>query len=177
MNKLNFHPFPIIITERLSLRQLKEEDITSIFNLRSNPTINKYLDRAPMLTMEEATAFITKINKGIQNNQWIYWAITLKDTDKLMGTICLWNFSKEYTIADIGYELHPDFQGKGFMSEAIKTIIQYASEELPLEVIEAYTHRENKNSSNLLLKNNFGLNSKRVDEDNEYHIVFERFLK
>jgi len=130
-----------------------------------------------MQTLEDATAFIFKINNGIKNNQWIYWAITLKDNSDLIGTICLWNFSNGNTVADIGYELHPDFQGKGYMSEALKIVLKYASETLSLTKIEAHTHPENIASKNLLLNNDFLLNQKIMEKKFSYLSIFERLLK
>ena len=173
MNQLNFHHFPILPTERLYLRQLKAADSTAIYQLRSNRLINKYINRPLLEKQEEANEFIQNINHGIKNNQWIYWGIALKEREELIGTICLWNFSNENRIADIGYELDPDFQGKGYMSEAVKAVIQYGFKQLFLEVIEAHTDRENLASKNLLLKNDFILNPNRVEEEDENYVIFE----
>ena len=113
MNKINFIPFPNLTTERLVLRQLKFEDENEICFLRSDESINKYIDRPKTATNEDARKFIDKINTGIERNDWIYWAITTKENDKLIGTICLWNFSHEKYIAELGFELIPEYQGKG----------------------------------------------------------------
>ena len=43
MTKRNFTPFPILATERLTLRQLSIDDQQNIFALRSDKEINKYL--------------------------------------------------------------------------------------------------------------------------------------
>ena len=99
--------------------------------------------------------FIEKILSAIKKNQSVYWAITLKDEDTLIGTICLWNISIENNTAEIGYELLPDFQGKGIMQEAISKIIEYGFNKMKLKVITAFTHPGNSRSTNLLLKNNF----------------------
>ena len=50
--------FPILTTERLTLRQLLESDVQEIFLLRSDKTINKFLDRKPSETLEDALNFI-----------------------------------------------------------------------------------------------------------------------
>jgi ribosomal-protein-alanine N-acetyltransferase len=100
-------------------------------------------------------AFITKINRGINNNEWIYWAITLKDNSKLIGTICLWNIQPENYRAEIGYELMPGFWGKGIMNEAIPKIIDYAFNTMGLHSIEADIHPGNFQSAVHLGKNGF----------------------
>src|SRR5271169_4733940 len=125
MNNINFIPFPNLTTERLVLRQLIAEDETAIFKLRSDESIAKFLTRPLCKTIEEARAFITKINTGISNNEWLYWTLTLKNNNELIGTICLWNISREHARAEVGFELLPDFQGKGFMQEALTRVLDY----------------------------------------------------
>ena len=55
----------------------------------------------------------------------------------------------------IGYELLPAFQGQGIMQEATSKVIAFGLDVIGLKAIEAYTHLENENSSNLLKKFNF----------------------
>ena len=57
----SFTPFPILKTERLTLRQLSVNDDKEIFALRSDKQVNKYIDRAPSNTIEDARKFIHKI--------------------------------------------------------------------------------------------------------------------
>jgi len=171
--KLNFTPFPILVTERLILRQLDEADKGNIFLLRSDEKVNKYLERTGQKNITEANEFISKINEGISRNKWIYWAISLKENHELIGTICLWNFSNKNTTAEIGYELIPEFHGKGIMNEALRKIIDFGFEKINLRKIYAYTHKENAASIRLLNKNNFVLNKKPEDSENGNHIIFE----
>ena len=151
----NFTPFPVLKTERLTLRQLLSSDDKEIFALRSNETVNKYLDRKPCKAMDDAQTFIQAINKNIQRNDSIYWAITLNGTDKLIGTICLFDFSDDNFKAQIGYELLPDFHGKGIMQEATAKVIDFGIQHMGLNSIKAYTHLKNQSSTRLLKKFNF----------------------
>ena len=155
MGNKNFRPFPVLKTERLILRQLVSSDDEEVFALRSNNEVNKYLGRKASKTIEDAKSFIKTINENIQNNNSIYWAITLKGTDKLIGTICLYEFSNDQLKAEIGYELLPSFQGKGIMQEASSKVIEFAVLSMGLNSIEAYTHSENQSSTRLLEKLNF----------------------
>src|SRR5690606_2517771 len=100
--------------------------------------------------------FIRKINKGIAENESILWGITLNENvQKIIGTICLWNVSIEENKAEIGYVLHPDFQGKGIMQEAVKAVIDYGLNTMQLDKIEASIHPENIKSIRLLEKYDF----------------------
>nr|MBP9881376.1 GNAT family N-acetyltransferase [Chitinophagales bacterium] len=121
-----FKPFPILTTERLTLRQLSIIDEREIFILRSDREINKYLDRQLSNTIDDARNFINKINESIDKNDSLYWGITLRDKNILIGTICLYGFSDENDICEIGYELLTGFQGQGIMMEAVEKVIDYA---------------------------------------------------
>ena len=87
MGDRKFTPFPVLKTERLTLRQLVSSDANEIFALRSDGNVNKYLDRERSKSIDDARTFIQTINENIQRNNSIYWAITLGDTEKLIGTI------------------------------------------------------------------------------------------
>lgn len=155
MLTINFHPFPLLTTERLILRQLVVEDEDAIYTLRSNEKVNKYLTRAKYKSREEAKTFINIINTNISNNESGYWAIRLKNSDRVIGTICLWNISKENYRAEIGFELHPDFQKQGFMQEAVAAVIEYGFKSMKLHSIVGDVDPDNKASIKLLEKNKF----------------------
>ncbi len=159
--------FPILTTERLMLRQLSGSDVQEIFLLRSDSLINKYLGRQPCKTLEDALEFIEKV----KDNNLSYWAIAEKGNEKLVGTICLFDISEEQKKCEIGYELLTEYQGKGIMREAAKKIIEYSFHTLGLKTIDAYTHKENQSSTNLLKELKFKFTDS-VDETNSNLILF-----
>ena len=168
-----FTPFPVLKTERLILRQLSINDDKEIFALRSDKQVNKYLDRVPSASLEDARNFIHKIAEVVRKNEGIYWAISLADNKNLVGTICLFNFSYENDQAEIGYELLPVFQGQGIMQEAISKVISFGVDVIGLKAIEAYTHLENKNSSKLLGKYNFKQKENSDDNSISMFVTFK----
>ena len=167
MTPKNLKIFPILTTERLNLRQLRDSDVEEIFLLRSDALINKYLDRPPNKTLEDALQFIGRIKA----NSLSYWAISQKGNEKLVGTICLFDISEELKKCEIGYELLTEYQGKGIMREAAKRIIEYATETLGLKTVDANTHKDNHSSSNLLRELKFK-GTDRVDETNSNLVLF-----
>jgi len=152
---LNFEPFPQLDTSRLHLRQIRETDVNQIFRLRSDESVTRYLLRAPYKSAKEALEFIRKINRGIANREWIYWGITTRTDDAVMGSICLWNIVQEHFRAEVGYELHPDFQQKGFMAESLEAVLQYGFKEMKLHSIAGNVHPDNRGSIKLLESNGF----------------------
>jgi ribosomal-protein-alanine N-acetyltransferase len=163
----NFTPFPILTTERLTLRQLATADEQEIFTLRSDSEINKYLNRQPANTIDDARNFINKVNENIIKNDALYWAITLNDRNILVGTICLFGFSDETVNCEIGYELLTNFQGQGIMKEAAEKVIDYAFNRIQVRKIEAFLHRDNQKSIKLLEKLLFSNSNEPVKTDAE----------
>ncbi len=160
----NFSTFPILKTERLVLRVLELNDAIAIQSLRSDARVNEFLDRPATNNLDEAVAFIKKIQKGIEQGESMYWVIT--HNSELIGTICLWNLDFENDVAELGYELMPDAQGKGFMNEAIKAVIDFAFNMMCVKTITAFPKQGNVKSIQVLEKNNFVL-------DNTYKFVSE----
>ena len=173
----HFTPFPILTTERLTLRQLLIDDEEDIFTLRSDSEINKYLDRQLSNTIEDASNFIKKVNENIDKNVSLYWAIVMSDRNTFVGTVCLYGFSDENDNCEIGYELLTNFQGQGIMKEAVEKVIDYAFINIKVQNIEACLHRNNQSSINLLEKLLFK-KSNKADETNPellgYHLTNSR---
>ena len=126
--------------------------------------MNEYLVAPRAKSIEDARAFIDKINTGVADNEWLYWAITLKNDNKLIGTICFWNIVSEENKAEIGYVLHPAMQDRGLMQEATTRVIEYGFENIKLGSIEAVLHPGNAKSVTLLKKNAFVYESESGNE-------------
>ena len=165
--------FPKIQTERLSLLRLEESDWEMISFLRTDKKVNAFVNRSSAETKEEALEFIQKINTEFKNGNSFYWKITEKNTDKMIGSICLWNFSKDRKTAEIGYDLSPLYQGKGIMNESLNSIVEFGFKKLELELIEAYTHHKNDSSKKMLERNGFKLEKGKKEKDNENNIIYK----
>ncbi len=157
---LNFANFPVLTTERLVLRQLAHQDAAQIHQLRSDPAVNTYIGRVLSTGVEDAAAFIKKINDSILRNESMYWAISLQEDPGLIGTICYWNFDAANEAIEIGYEMLPAFQGSGLMKEAIIRVIGYGFEEMKVKIITAFPSADNDRSIALLINTGFKADGK-----------------
>ena len=155
MMQLNFNPFPVLHTQRLKLRQVKETDAERLFILRSDERVMKYLDRPGPGAIAEILELIGRITNDVENNRGITWAITLKGEDSLIGTIGYWKVSPENFRAEIGYLLDPGFQHQGIMNEALVKVIDFGLANMHLHSIAADVNPANKSSIKLLERNNF----------------------
>ena len=149
-------PQPTLTTDRLLLQALNQQDQTAIHTLHSDPDVQRYITQEPPVDLEASAAFIQKIQEGVQAQRWYYWGLHVKpQTRQLIGTICLWQFTEGNTIAEIGFDLHPVYQGRGYMSEALQSVLRFAEEDLKLKAIRGLVHAENKTCLRLLTKNRF----------------------
>ena len=155
--------FHSIKTNRLVARRLHPDDARELFELRTNPDVNKFLDREPPATIEDVLKFISTINEKIDQDKSMYWAIQFNDNQKLIGTACLFNYSDENNSAEFGYELSPAYQGKGIMQEIATEIINYAFNIRGFTLLEAIVNPANQPSIKLLKKFNFGETESNVE--------------
>lgn len=155
MLTLNFTPFPLLTTKRLLLRPLTIADAGEVYVHRSDERILEFIDSPRAKSKEDAIAFIEKISKAIAANESIFWAIQLNPTPAMIGSICIWNINKAEEEAETGYVLHPDYQGKGLMQEALNAVIDYGFHDMHMRRILADVHPQNIRSLALLIRNGF----------------------
>ncbi len=151
-----FEPFPVLCTTRLALRALRPQDCDRLLALRSDPVVLRYMNRAPMTVPQDAINELNRLQKGLEEGRWVVWAVCQAGDDTLMGTACLWNFDGD-SGAEVGYDLMPCFQGRGYMAEALAAVLGYGFGTLALRRVEARTHPDNAPSRRLLERLGFGL--------------------
>jgi ribosomal-protein-alanine N-acetyltransferase len=168
----DFTNFPVLQTERLTLRELNLNDTKAIFRLRTKKEVVEFIDRKTLNNLSETRAFIERISKLTSNNKGVFWVIESKSNSQVIGTIGLRNFEDEEDYAEIGYELEPSYQQKGFMSEAFNVVVEYGFKQMQLKTIEAFTHKNNKASIALLEKQKFVFEPEIKDEGFENNISY-----
>lgn len=177
---MNFTPFPIIETKHLLLRRITLDDTNDMFEMRRDPRMYEYLDTKVDENPDETKTYIGKMNQGIDEEKWFIWAIEHIQSNKVIGTICIWNLNKEEKSGELGYGIIPDYQGQGLMKESLVSVIEYGFEVMKLKVLEAYTEEHNEKSINLLESCEF-VDVNRVDESGDatnrvYRMVVYRLL-
>ena len=165
-------PFPFLSTERLYLREIQPSDVERVHYFRSDKNINKFIKRPQPQTLEMAAEHIQRITADRRKNKSITWGIMFKDSEVLIGSICLWNFSQDKKTAEVGYDLDPKFHGLGIMSEAIKEVIIYGFKREGFNTIKAYTDYRNIPSKNLLKHHGFIPSYVYKDPHNQYNEIY-----
>ena len=152
---LDLTPFPELTTPRLLLRELSTGDVNEIFLLRSDKSVNAFVDRVKATSTEDALQFINMIIAAQRDNKSVMWAIVPKGETKLIGTIVYWNIVREKDEAEVGYELLPAYHGQGIMQEALSKVIGYGFKTMKLKTIVAEPKAGNTSSVRLLERSGF----------------------
>lgn len=142
-------------TKNLILRRMEDRDINDLFEMRKDPRMIEFTDSKIDASLDETKEYVDKMNKGIDDNQWVIWAIELKKSNQVIGLISIWNLNKEERSGELGYGIIPDYQGRGLMKEALLYVADYGFHKMNLEDLYAYTEVNNIKSIKLLEKCNF----------------------
>jgi len=158
----------ILKGERIELRKLTENDATEKYvSWLNDPEVNQYLEsRFATHTVESTKEFI----KGLSANDHMFGIFL---NNEHIGNIKL-HVNPRHNYGDIGYLIgEKQHWGKGYMTEAIKLIVNYAFETVGLDKVYAGVYSNNIGSQNALIsaeftfeaiqKEQFVCNGKRVD--------------
>lgn len=142
--------FPTLETGRLTLRELITSDAPALFEIHRKAKAMRYFGTDPLKELGEAEKLIEKFASWRSlPSPGVRWALVDKATGELIGTCGLFAWSREWCKCSVGYELAEDAQGKGFMSEALRTAFSWGFEEMGLNRIEAQIHPNNAPSLRL----------------------------
>lgn len=141
----------ILQTERMRIRQFREEDFGAYFAMESNDEVMRYISGRGRSYAESRDRFNRFLSEYKQDPGFGAWAVCLKDNPKLIGTCCL-NFIDDTTIRQIGYKFSTNFQGKGLATELAGALIHYAIESCRLAEVSAVCDPENKASEKVMQK-------------------------
>lgn len=144
--------FPKIETNRLRLNQITLDQTDELFLVYGNAEVMKYYDIHKLTNKDQCREIIELYQKRFENNGGIRWGIFLDS--KLIGT-CGYNKIVPKRNATIGYDLNPTFWNQGFATEAVQSIIDYATVEYEVHRIEAFVTPGNVSSERVLKKCGF----------------------
>ncbi len=147
--------FPVLETERVLLRALTQADVPEHFRLWSHPAVRAGHSAAALPDISQSEELIQRYAQSFARHEAIRWAVTRRDDGRLLGTCGFHTISLQHHRAEIGYELHPDHWGKGFMSEAVWAMLGHGFLDMNLHRIEANVDPDNAASASLLRRLGF----------------------
>lgn len=139
--------FPVLKTERLTLRELLPGDLEILYKNWSDPLTMEHLS-VGLLSRERSAEMLKLLSRLWEYDQGIRWGIDYEAT--LIGTCGFHNLRPESGRAEIGYELHRAYWRRGFMKEAAGAILGFGFKNLNFMRIEALTNIDNHPSISFL---------------------------
>jgi len=147
--------FPVLCTERLVLRELRDQDAPAAFRMFSDPEVMRYVGKDVNVDIAETLAFLQKNRDQFPARSGVHWAITLRDDDQLIGSCGHWRLMKEHRRSEIGYDLLRSHWGRGFMAEALHAILTFGFSRMGLHSVEAQIDPANRRSQEVLQRVGF----------------------
>lgn len=146
-----------ILTPRLLLRNLAPADAGPRYLAwLSDPEITRFLESrfSPVRSEGELLSFVEAVNASVDS---LMLGIFLKDEGgRHIGNIKLGPIQRHHRRADLGFLIgEREVWGRGYASEAIAAVVDFASRQLGLERITAGCYANNIGSQKALLKAGF----------------------
>ena len=145
------HP-PRLETARLILRQIRMRDAEDIYQWSSDERVARYVLWEPHQSIYDTRDYIRYIRSAYRHRLPSSWAIELKETGRVIGTIGFMWISNENRSAEVGYSMSASFWGQGLMPEALHRLLDFSFESLKLNRIEAQYDTRNPASGRVLEK-------------------------
>lgn len=141
----------ILRTERLVLREFVPDDWPDVFAYQQDPRYLRFYDREDV-TEQEAQAFVGRFVQWQRETPRarVQLAITLPESGEMIGNVGVRRESAGEPIADMGFELAPEHWGRGYATEAARTMVEWAFGDWGLERIHAHCIAENAGSARVL---------------------------
>jgi RimJ/RimL family protein N-acetyltransferase len=113
-----------VVTARLRLDALRDEDAQALFAYRNDPAVSRYQGWNPVSVANAATFIGTQ--QGVQpdtSGTWWQRAIRLRDSGELIGDLGL-RFADDGTV-ELGISLAPAHQRRGYAREAVEVMLDF----------------------------------------------------
>lgn len=143
----------MIQTERLLLRQWRDEDFGPFAELNADPAVMEFFPA--VLTTAESDAAADANRSHIDEYGWGLWAVELLETEQFIGFTGLWRVPPDYPFVpavEVGWRLARAHWGRGFATEAVRAAVKFGFDEVGLQEIVSMTAVANTRSRRVMEK-------------------------
>ena len=151
-------------TKRLILRPYEEKDLPEYHKLFSDKKNMYYLDDLITNTIEESRESLNNANELIKTGKVRRFCVALKENNKLIGGTG-YDIIKETPVGKIGgmgWFIMPEYQNKGYVTEAAKKVLEFAFLHDNCVRIETGCLKENIPSQKVMIKAGFRKEAEKI---------------
>lgn len=178
-----FSRFPELYFNNIVLREIKKSDAQAYFEYMNDQAMDGFLtqENRPR-NFREAQKEVEYWRELFVNKISIYWAISLKNTNKMIGTAGFNVISFLHSQAEISYDLNPTYWGQGIMLNSMNKILDFAKITLELMYIQSKVVIGNTRSTKLLervgfIKKGVLSNYKIIDGQYKDYYIYSKIIK
>lgn len=142
-----------INTKRLTLRKISLDDVQSIYTyLKSDERATDNLIKGIHKDSEETFGMVQEIIDQHENPSFYYWGMELTETKELIGLIDFFDFDFNETKCKVGYSIGYNWWNKGYGTEALRAVIDFAFNYIKVSEISATHNTDNPASGRIMEK-------------------------
>lgn len=157
-------------TLRLKLEPFNDAHFEGLRVMDSDASVMRYITNGVVKTPEETWESIRKVQARWQKYAFSWWAIKEKSSSAIVGAACLQHLENvEGAPLEIGWRLIPEYNGKGYATEAAKAIIEYAAKQVGATYLVAVADPGNTPSHRVMQR--LGMTYKAIEQHYEIPCV------
>ena len=153
-----------IKTERLVLKPYSEQDIGALIDLLTNPEVTSTFMVPEMASRSCAEELVRKLIVFSQPDDTKHLEYGIYLSEKLIGFIN--DCGTEDEEIEIGYVIHPQYQGHGYATEAVYAVITELREMGFRKIIAGYF---SENTASLRVMEKCGMQKTTITDEEDYH--------
>lgn len=139
-------------TARLVLRAMTDGDVDDIHAYQSRPDVCRYLPFEPRTRDEVAKKVAKYATALVLSGDGDFWQLAIEQASepgRVIGDVYFTIKDTANATCEIGWTLHPDHTGRGYMTEAAGAVLEIAFNDLGLHRASAILDPRNDASARL----------------------------
>ena len=142
-NEYGLFSMPTLETPRLTLRRMTMKDAKDVFEYSRNADVARHVLWSAQKDIGEAKDYCRYMTRRYRADEPSSWGIVDKKTGRLVGTIGYMNYDMDNASVEIGYSLAKWMWNGGYMTEALRRVIDYTFDAMDINRIEAQHELDN----------------------------------
>lgn len=119
--------FTELAADRVALRRLRISDVAALVAYRSDPEVARFQAWEVPYSLSNGEQLIDGLRHRHPDTpgEWFQFGIVLRSTGELIGDCAARTLPEEPRQAEIGYTIAAEHQGRGYATEAARTLLGY----------------------------------------------------
>jgi [ribosomal protein S5]-alanine N-acetyltransferase len=115
----------ILTTKRVELRPFEMDDAMAVFGWACDPEVTRYLRFPNHTSISDSKRVISFWIDQAKKPPFFHWAITLRDSGKVIGSMGLEVINKHDRRGEVGYCLSKYHWNQGYATESLQAVLDF----------------------------------------------------